>query len=486
MDTHQIKKPSVCNILVVDDEEIICDVLEEALEPFYKVTTCTSGREALTLIEQNEFDVVVTDLKLPDISGIDILNFIKGKDEYAEVIIITGYASLDSATVAINQGVNSYMIKPLDITDFLIKVEKAVASRLFHLKSLNLMRNSEGISSDVKEHLFDLTSLYFFTRKLMLSLEISEIMRITLEEANQKMGSVLSVISVNLSGFMEVFAMPSSGEIEPREVRQVLLNMHQKVMPTIDKERFAEGEIPLVVYKGKQGETPGIKSIHPVSVPMMVTGRTIGSLTVFFDGPERNSSDQCQFLYVFSSMVSPVVEHGYTALQVRRQAKTDSLTGIANHRLFQETLDREIARATRKKGKFSLLLIDIDDFKSINDTYGHQVGDAVIIDLTKRISAMVRVCDLFARYGGEEFSLVLPDTDLSGAEILASRILTAISSRPFSSPQYRIGYTISIGLAVFDWEHGLKKDRLIEVADRALYTSKRNGKNRFTVGNISV
>ena len=251
MDNHQIKKPSECNILVVDDEEIICDVLEEALEPFYKVTTCTSGSEALTLIEQNEFDVVVTDLKLPDISGIDILNYIKGKDEYAEVIIITGYASLDSATVAINQGVNSYMIKPLDITDFLIKVEKAVASRIFHLKSLNLMRNSEGISSDVKEHLFDLTSLYFFTRKLMLSLEISEIMRITLEEANQKMGSVLSVISVNLSGFMEVFAMPSSGEIEPREVRQVLLNMHQRVMPTIDKERFAEVDT-LVVYKGKQ------------------------------------------------------------------------------------------------------------------------------------------------------------------------------------------------------------------------------------------
>ena len=95
---------------------------------------------------------------------------------------------------------------------------------------------------------------------------------------------------------------------------------------------------------------------------------------------------------------------------------------------------------------------------------------------------MVRVCDLFARYGGEEFSLVLPDTDLSGAEILASRILKAISSRSFSSPQYRIDYTISIGLAVFDWEHSLKKDRLIEVAD---ITPKRNGKTG-TVGNISV
>ena len=164
MDNHQIKKPSECNILVVDDEEIICDVLEEALEPFYKVTTCTSGSEALTLIEQNEFDVVVTDLKLPDISGIDILNYIKGKDEYAEVIIITGYASLDSATVAINQGVNSYMIKPLDITDFLIKVEKAVASRIFHLKSLNLMRNSARYFLRCKEHLFDLTSLYFYKK----------------------------------------------------------------------------------------------------------------------------------------------------------------------------------------------------------------------------------------------------------------------------------------------------------------------------------
>lgn len=231
MSNHQIKRASECSILVVDDEEIICDVLQDALDPFYKVTTCNSGKEALNLIGQNDYDIVITDLKLSDISGIDVLNFIKTRDEYIEVIIITGYASLDTATMAINQGVNSYLLKPLDISDFLIQVEKAVASRLFHLKSLNIMNQSEGISTEVKEHLFDLSSLYFFTRKLMLSLEVSEIMRITLEEANQKMESVFSVISVNLFGFTEVFAMPSSGEIDPKEVSRLLLGMHHKVMP---------------------------------------------------------------------------------------------------------------------------------------------------------------------------------------------------------------------------------------------------------------
>lgn len=484
MNNHLIKRPNDCNVLIVDDEKAICDILKNTLKPLYNVTTCCNGNDAFKLIDSLDYDIVITDLKLPDVSGLDILSYAKGKDEFTEVIMITGYASVETATLAINLGVYSYLLKPLVITDLLIQMERAVASRLFHLKSISLMQQSDYMSPEVRVHLQDITSLYFFIRKLMLSLEIPEIMRITLEEANQKMNSVLCVISVNLLGFSEAFAMPSSGEIELETLKKLLANNQKTAFPQADKTKLLSGDIPIFIYKGRQGQSPDFNSLNPQSIPMMVTDRLVGTLTIFHDMQNGRDVDQNQFLYVFTSIVSSIIEHGYTALQARRQAKTDSLTGIANHRLFHETLEREIARANRKKGKFSLILIDIDNFKKINDTYGHQIGDAVIIDLTKRISAIIRTGDVLARYGGEEFGLILPESNKTGANTLAKRILETISSKDLIFSQKQIHYTVSIGLVVYDGSKPVTKNLLIAAADKALYSSKNNGKNRITIGRV--
>lgn len=348
------------------------------------------------------------------------------------------------------------------------------------------MQQSDIMEPESKGHLSDITSLYFFLRKLMLSLEVSEIMRITLEEVNQKTGARLSVICVNLLGFSEIFSMPATGDLDEKQLWKLLSRVYTKGEQQVDWDKFTSREIPLYLFKGKQGESIDPGSLTPVHVPMMVTDRPIGTLTVFFEDPSICHQDQNLFLYVFSSIVSSIVEHGYSALQARQQAKTDSLTGIANHRLFHQTLEREIARANRKKGHFALILIDIDDFKKINDTYGHQVGDAVIIDLTRRISAIIRTGDVLARYGGEEFGIILPDTDLFGAETLAGRVLTSVSSSPLIYSQFKISYTVSIGFVVYNGSEPVKKDKLIAVADTALYGSKRNGKNRVSLGHIAV
>lgn len=480
------KLPSECNILIVDDEVPISKMLKDVLKTRYKVRTCQTGKEAFALIDTIDFDVIVTDLKLPDISGIEVLRYAKTKDEYTEVIVITGFASLDSATLAINLGVYSYLMKPLSLPVFMIQVERAVATRLFHLKSLRLMQQSDMMGPESKGHLSDITSLYFFLRKLTLSLEVSEIMRITLEEINQKTSARLSVICVNLLGFSELFSMPATGDLDEKLLWNLLSRVYKKGEQQIDWDKFVNREIPLYLFKGKQGESIDPGSLMPVHVPMMVTDRPIGTLTVFFEDSATFPQDQNLFLYVFSSIVSSIVEHGYSALLARQQAKTDSLTGIANHRLFHQTLEREIARANRKKGNFSLILIDIDDFKKINDTYGHQVGDAVIIDLTRRISAIIRTGDVLARYGGEEFGIILPDTDLFGAETLATRVLTSVSSCPLIYSQFKINYTVSIGFVVYNGSEPVKKDKLIAVADTALYDSKRNGKNRVSLGHLAV
>lgn len=481
MENSLVKRPPDCKILIVDDEKVICDLLEEALSPLYKVISCKNGKDAFSKIDSTDFDIIVTDLKLPDVSGLDVLSYAKAKDEYTEVIVVTGYASLDTATVAINLGVYSYMIKPLAITDFLIQVERAVASRLFHLKSLDLMRQLDYVAPDVKVHLHEITSLYFFIRKLMLSLEIPEIMRITLEEANARVKSVLSVMGIDCLGYREIFAMPSSGEMDPEEFRAILGENWRKILPGSDISKLDSGEIPRLIYKGRQGDSPSFGKLYPLAVPMIISDRTIGTLTVFLTRP----ADQSQFLYVFTSIVASIIEHGYSALQARQQAKTDSLTGVANHRLFHETLEREIARANRKKSVFSLVLIDIDNFKNVNDTYGHQTGDAVIVDLTKRVLSTVRGSDVLARYGGEEFGIILPDTDRDGAEILADRVLKSISSQSFTFSHNEISYTVSIGMALYDGKIQARKDALIAAADKALYASKRNGRNRVTIGAIT-
>ena len=128
MGNFQIKHPSDCSILVVDDEEVVCDLLHTVLQEHYKVTTCRSGNEALLLIKDHDFDVVISDLSLPDMSGLEVIKFSKEKDDFVEIMIITGFASLDSATSAINLGVSAYLTKPLLVNNLLLQVEKAVAA----------------------------------------------------------------------------------------------------------------------------------------------------------------------------------------------------------------------------------------------------------------------------------------------------------------------------------------------------------------------
>ena len=160
-------------------------------------------------------------------------------------------------------------------------------------------------------------------------------------------------------------------------------------------------------------------------------------------------------------------------------ANLDGLTGIYNHRYFQEFLDKEISRTLRLENQLSLILTDIDNFKKFNDFYGHQAGDYVLKEVASLCSELIREYDLVARYGGEEFVFVLPETGETDALTVAEKLRSAIEQHPFSydGDDYRV--TSSFGVAVFEGKgKSIKKSELIERADKAMYAAKKKGRNR--------
>jgi two-component system, cell cycle response regulator len=164
--------------------------------------------------------------------------------------------------------------------------------------------------------------------------------------------------------------------------------------------------------------------------------------------------------------------------EAQRLSVTDPLTGAGNLRHMTTTLAREVERATRFDRPLALLLMDLDHFKRVNDTYGHTVGDAVLRELSRRVAACVREVDTVARYGGEEFVVITPETDTDGALSLAARICEAIREAPFVVGEDNVIVTVSIGVASLP-AHGTSSGDLVRAADDGLYAAKRAGRDRF-------
>jgi len=158
-------------------------------------------------------------------------------------------------------------------------------------------------------------------------------------------------------------------------------------------------------------------------------------------------------------------------------ATTDGMTGLYNHRYFQEALGREISRSRRYGAPVSLIYMDIDHFKKFNDTYGHQIGDEVLKLVAATIKRNLRDSDVPCRYGGEELVAILPDTDQDGAFIAAEKIRKAIESLKFPINETIVRITISAGVSTYPLNAD-KKESLIEAADEALYFAKEGGRNQ--------
>lgn len=211
-------------------------------------------------------------------------------------------------------------------------------------------------------------------------------------------------------------------------------------------------------------------------LPLVRGDQVIGALTLVSSRPRQYLPQTREMLRVITHQVAVSVDNGRMYQSMEQRATTDGLTGLTNHRAFQERMAQLHALCERNGGHYSVILTDIDRFKSINDTYGHPVGDQVLKRVAAILSGHSRRVDIVARYGGEEFVLVLPDTDGEGAEVFANKLREEIAAQVMTSEHGSFKVTISMGVAEFPAD-GEARHGLIEKADQALYYCKEHGRN---------
>jgi diguanylate cyclase (GGDEF)-like protein len=217
-----------------------------------------------------------------------------------------------------------------------------------------------------------------------------------------------------------------------------------------------------------------------VSVPLVAQGRVLGVLSVYErETGEPFTVEDATVLADFAVQAAVAVENVQLHQEAERLSLTDAVTGSWNYRYFERRLEQELERSRRFGRLFALLLLDIDHFKLVNDRHGHQVGDEVLVEMTRRITAIVRDIDTFARYGGEEFVLILPETNLVGGIAVAEKLRGAVAAAPFAARPGGDGVrlTVSLGVACYP-EHATSTAELLRAADTAMYEAKRRGRNR--------
>ncbi|HEY5656425.1 MAG TPA: diguanylate cyclase [Myxococcota bacterium] len=253
---------------------------------------------------------------------------------------------------------------------------------------------------------------------------------------------------------------------------------------TAAMERLRQRPYDAVLLDLFMPELSGIELLREIKaefedLPIVVlTGK--GDLAIAVEAMQAGASD----------FISKPVEGAFLDLRIqraielehaRRLAKLDGLTGLYNHRFFQDRLGEEIKRSERHARPLALLLLDIDHFKDFNDRHGHRTGDAVLREVSRLLLESSRVEDIVARYGGEEFAMILPETACDGAEVFADRVKRIFEAGRLDDRSLPGGTRITVSIGVAGWKERTTKEGLLDAADSALYRAKREGRNRVCV-----
>jgi len=221
-----------------------------------------------------------------------------------------------------------------------------------------------------------------------------------------------------------------------------------------------------------------------IGIALKVHDTTIGAIGMDTSVQYGLSVDDMDFMAILSHQIAAGIEKSRLFEKIQGLSQRDGLTGLYNHRMFEEKLQMEINRRKRTRYPLSLIMLDIDFFKQYNDTYGHQAGDSVLKELAEIIESQSRSdsTDMCCRYGGEEFAMIMPELELHNAVKVAERLRSVVEEHAFRMNEQKSEgrVTISLGVAGISGAHEITAEEFVKKADQALYLSKRNGRNRVS------
>jgi diguanylate cyclase (GGDEF)-like protein len=346
--------------------------------------------------------------------------------------------------------------------------------------------HAEHVFIAVERAKYEHERFYHASARLGRALTLDQVMDTAFEAASEIVDCDLAVITLfqadtNRHRVYSARHRPGvSPIVDPLELAGLEFRDNAGLVSMVVKNRHylpASGElrdeaIPVWTRKVK---LRGAESL--LVLPLASADEAVGTLTLASREKHCFRKDVREMLGVIAVQVATSLQNAMMYKKMETMATTDGLTGLTNHRTFQERFANLLERSARHGQKAAMLLLDIDHFKRVNDTYGHPVGDEVIRQVAKVLARAVRVIDIPARYGGEEFAVVLESTDLAGAVTLAERIRDDVSKIEVATDKGSLKVTTSIGVAGFP-DDAREQPALIEYADQALYQAKQGGRNR--------
>jgi diguanylate cyclase (GGDEF)-like protein len=468
-------------ILIVDDDKILSEHLKAGLaDENYQLVAVNKGSAAIDLVKSDSFNLAILDLVLPDIQGIDLMRSLNQLSPQTNFIVLTGYATVSSAIEALKVGAYDYLIKPFDMDHLKLVIRRGLEKQRLKVKNLELIEKLEkekiklGIIMDAYNHIsqiFRLDELAdFVADKAVL---IAEAERASLMIVDEGAGELV------VRGYKGL----------EKEKKGLRMKIGQLVAGWVAQE----GQVMLVrdietdPRMKLQLRDPQYKTKSFISLPLKADNQVLGVINVTdkLADMEVFTDDDLRYLSLLAHQTVTQIANIRLCEKLSSLAVTDALTGVFNHRFFQEGLNVEILRAARYKHSLSLIIFDIDGFKNYNDRYGHLEGDRVLKNVAQEIRKNVRQVDIICRYGGDEFVVILPSTHTKGAKFVAEKVRNSVSTLDLLNVENHKVIRVTLSGGVAEFKEGMSKEQLINLADRALYSAKSEGKNKICVSEQS-
>jgi len=370
----------------------------------------------------------------------------------------------------------------LDLTAILLVVSMLLVITIV-LLTVALMRR-HGTASELENALSDASGardraalLLAIASAVNSTLALEDVLNVALTHAGRIMGAVGGAMYLVRTGKPELY----------REASYNLTNRARGAQRKLDEEPLSSaiGAMRPLVVKLDERTAPGLElgghPEHALVVPVQRSGQLMGAMELYLNQWRELTEDQADLLNGVASQAAIAIRHAQLFAAQEENALTDELTKLPNRRALAQRFLQEMQRARRHKNSIAFLMIDLDHFKQVNDTWGHLNGDAVLAELAQILAGSARESDVCARYGGEEFALILHETTESGAKVLAERIRAKVAAATF---QGGLKLTISVGVAATD--DAALFTQLMDRADQALYAAKQGGRNLVRVADMTA